>query len=149
MRSNSETCSPRVGRHRQLVLTSVQEMTLQNICQSKTAPACIAPGLNKNPEIFNHFTYPALCSDSPERGVRNVEVPDARLGSVDISRPPAFREDDDALLGHAAGMGRASPGFAGAYRDRSESGDRSLGTAGTPGLMDDETSYDYFRRGRR
>lgn len=114
------------------------------------------------------MTYPrgyhtALRNESPNRGVRDADIPLSRMDSTDItaSGHPAFRDGDDDslrgrrnLMGHAAGMGHSTPpaaqspgqmrGVVGGYYDY-RSGDNS--TAETPG--DEDTSYDYFRRGRR
>lgn len=115
----------------------------------------------------------AVRGESPGRAVRGVEVPDARLGSIDITstdprgRHPAFRNESDGtgLMDHAAAMGRTNVPRrvpVGGYRDddghyRSGSSSRNVtpgqmtprGMSAMGDYMDDETSYDYFRRGRQ
>ena len=100
-----------------------------------------------------YHSTPGIRSDSPARG-RNTSMDIAAQGH------PAFRDADadstHGLVGHGAPMGRiesrvSSPGgfdmhMGGGGHYRSGSGSRPE----TPGAqMDEDTSYDYFRRGSR
>lgn len=114
-------------------------------------------------------TYPRGYHTTPAGGLRSDSPSGAGYGrrpSGDVLAQghPAFRDTDSirssgGLVGYAAGMGRSSPdasyvdatpGDYGAYRSYSPSG-MGMGRAETPGSASggEDTSYDYFRRGRR